>query len=118
MLGLLLLLSFMYIVLGCIMDAVSMMVVTLPFVFPIIRAVNIDPIWFGIIVVQLVELGAITPPVGFNLFATVSASDGQVTMKNLIQGIIPFVFLNFAVLAVIIAFPQLSLWLPAMMHGK
>ncbi len=117
-LGLLLLLSFMYIVLGCIMDAVSMMVVTLPFVFPIIRAVNIDPIWFGIIVVQLVELGAITPPVGFNLFATVSASDGQVTMKNLIQGIIPFVFLNFAVLAVIIAFPQLSLWLPAMMHGK
>jgi tripartite ATP-independent transporter DctM subunit len=117
-LSLLLLLSLMYIVLGCFMDAVSMLVVTLPFVFPITMAANIDPIWFGIIVVQLVEIGMITPPVGLNLYATVSAADGQVTMEDLIRGITPFVLLNFVMLAVFIAFPQLSLWLPSMMLGK
>jgi TRAP-type C4-dicarboxylate transport system permease large subunit len=60
----------------------------------------------------------ITPPVGLNLYATVSAADGQVTMEDLIRGITPFVLLNFVMLAVFIAFPQLSLWLPSMMLGR
>jgi C4-dicarboxylate transporter DctM subunit len=117
-LALLLMLSLMYIILGTFLDAVSMMVVTLPFVYPIVIATNIDPIWFGIIVVQLVEIGAITPPVGLNLFATVSAGGGLVNMTDLIRGILPFVILNLFILAIIIAFPQLALWLPATMLGS
>lgn len=108
----------MYILLGCMMDAVSMMVVTLPFVFPVASAVGINPIWFGIIVVQLVEIGMVTPPIGLNLFATVSAAQGNVSMTDLVRGITPFVLASFAVLAMLIAFPQIVLWLPDRMMGS
>jgi C4-dicarboxylate transporter DctM subunit len=111
-------LCLMYILLGCITDAISMLVVTLPFVFPIIQKAGMDPIWFGIICVQLLEIGAITPPVGMNLYATVSASNGLVKMEEIIEGIWPFVLLNFAILAVLVSFPELVLWLPSMMEMK
>lgn len=116
--NLIILFSVMYLILGCFMDAVSMMVVTLPFVFPIAKAANIEPIWFGILVTQLVEIGQITPPIGLNLFATVAAADGLVTMDDLIKGILPFVILSLAIWAVLVWIPQLSLWLPNTMMGK
>jgi len=105
----------MYIVLGCITDAISMLIVTLPFVFPIVMHAGLDPIWFGIICVQLLEIGAITPPVGLNLYATVSASNGTVSMEEIVEGIIPFVVLNLAILAALVAFPGVVTWLPAQM---
>ncbi|MSQ21597.1 MAG: TRAP transporter large permease [Betaproteobacteria bacterium] len=105
----------MYIVLGCITDAISMLIVTLPFVFPIVMHAGLDPIWFGIICVQLLEIGAITPPVGLNLYATVSASEGAVSMEEIIEGIIPFVALNLVILAALVAFPEVVTWLPAQM---
>jgi C4-dicarboxylate transporter, DctM subunit len=108
----------MYVVLGCLTDAISMLVVTLPFVFPIIERAGLDPIWFGILCVQFLEIGAITPPVGLNLFATVSASNGTVSMDDIVRGIWPFVALNFAVLALLVAVPDLSLWLPSLMEQK
>lgn len=101
-----------YTVLGCFLDSTSMMIVTLPFLFPLSQAAGIDPIWFGILVIQLVELDTITPPVGMNLFATVSAADGLVTLEDVIRGILPFLALNFVMLAILIAFPSLALWLP------
>lgn len=112
---LIIVLSCFYVLLGCFVDALSMLLVTLPFVFPIIMAAGIDPIWFGIMVVQFLEIGAITPPVGLNLFATVSASDGAVTLEDVIRGIVPFILLNFLFLALFIAFPALVTWLPAQM---
>lgn len=105
----------MYIVLGCLTDAISMLVVTLPFVFPIIDRAGLDPIWFGILCVQFLEIGAITPPVGLNLFATVSASNGAVSIDDIVRGIWPFVALNLALLALLIAVPDLALWLPSLM---
>lgn len=108
----------LYVVLGCLIDTASMLIVTLPFVFPLAQAAGIDPIWFGILVVQLVELGAITPPVGLNLFATVSAADGLVTMDDILRGILPFILLTVGILALLIAFPSLSLWLPGTMIGR
>lgn len=111
-------LCLMYIVLGCLTDAISMLVVTLPFVFPIIQKAGLDPIWFGILCVQFLEIGAITPPVGLNLYATVSASNGTISMQDIIEGIWPFVLLNFAILALLVAFPELSLYLPSLMEAK
>lgn len=110
-------LSVMYVLLGCLTDAISMLIVTLPFVFPIVSKAGIDPIWFGILCVQLLEIGAITPPVGLNLYATVSASNGTVSMDEIIEGILPFVALNLLVFGMLVAFPQLALWLPGQMQS-
>jgi tripartite ATP-independent transporter DctM subunit len=104
-----------YAVLGCFVDGTSMMIITIPFLFPLSRAAQIDPIWFGILIVQLVELGALTPPVGMNLFATVSASEGLVTLEDVIRGITPFLILNILMIVLLIAFPSLALWLPGQM---
>lgn len=117
-LGLVVLLCLMYIALGCVVDAISMLIVTLPFVFPVISAAGIHPIWFGILAVQLLEIGAITPPVGLNLYATVSAAEGLVTLDDVVRGILPFVVLSLAILAALIAFPGLALWLPGTMQGR
>lgn len=117
-LAVILFVAVLYGILGCLIDTASMLIVTLPFVYPLAQAADIDPIWFGIIVVQLVELGAITPPVGLNLFATVSAADGLITMDDILRGIIPFIILTVGILALLIAFPSLSLWLPSTMMGK
>jgi C4-dicarboxylate transporter DctM subunit len=117
-LALVVFLCLMYIVLGCLVDAISMLIVTLPFVFPLITQAQINPIWFGILAVQLLEIGAITPPVGLNLFATVSASERLVTLEDVIRGILPFVLLSLGILALLVAFPALALWLPGTMRGR
>lgn len=105
-----------YIVLGMLVDAISMMVMTLPFVFPLVTAMGFDPIWFGIIVVKLAELGAITPPVGINLFAVVAAADGEVTLGDVVRGIWPFILMEMFVLSLLIAFPSISLTLLPAVH--
>lgn len=102
----------MYLVLGMFMDPISMMVITLPFLYPIMKALGIEGIWFGIIVVKLIELSCITPPVGINLFTLVAASDGRVSTMEVYRGVIPFVALEILVLAILLGFPELSLWLP------
>lgn len=111
----LLLIVVMYILLGTFMDTMSMTVVTVPFVYPIVTSLGYDPIWFGVILVKLIEIGVLTPPVGLNLFAVVGASDGQVSTTDMFRGILPFVAMEFVLLAVLIAFPQIILWLPNMM---
>jgi tripartite ATP-independent transporter DctM subunit len=104
-----------YIVLGMFIDGASMAVVTLPFVYPIARDLGIDGIWFGVIFVKLVEIGAITPPIGINLFAVISASDGKVQMGDVVRGIWPFIVVEACVFAVLLAVPSLSTWLPGTM---
>jgi len=108
--------SCMLLIFGCFIDAMSMLLVSLPFVFPLISAAGIDPIWFGIIVIQLLELGAITPPIGLNLFATLSAAEGKLTMGDIAIGIMPFIALNLVLLAIFILAPELVLWLPNQMQ--
>lgn len=115
---LLILLSILYLILGCLVDTLSMLLLTLPFVYPLIKAAGIDPIYFGILVVVFIELGAITPPVGMNLFATVAASDGQIKMEHILRGISPFIVLNVIMLALFIVFPQLITWVPQQMMAR
>ncbi|MCL4765855.1 MAG: TRAP transporter large permease [Hyphomicrobiaceae bacterium] len=114
-LGFLVLASLLYFVLGCFLDTTSMMIVTLPFVFPAVVHFNIDPIWFGIILVKLVEISVVTPPVGMNLFAVLGAVDAETNFGHVVRGVTPFILLEIIVLALLIAFPELSLWLPRQM---
>ena len=107
--------SVLYIILGCFLDTTSMMVVTLPFLFPAVVALDIDPIWFGIVLVKLIEISVITPPVGFNLFAVMSAVRGQATFGHVYKGVIPFIVLDLLVLVLLIMYPELATWLPETM---
>jgi TRAP-type C4-dicarboxylate transport system permease large subunit len=89
-----------------------MMIVTLPFIFPVVVALNIDPIWFGIILVKLIEISVVTPPVGINLFAVMGAVNKQVGFAEVYKGVLPFIFFDLLVLALLIVIPELATWLP------
>jgi tripartite ATP-independent transporter DctM subunit len=116
-LGIILLFSVMYLILGCLIDTTSMMIVTLPFVYPVVKQAGIDGIWFGILLVKLVEIATMTPPVGLNLFAVAAAGKEHVTLDDLIRGIWPYIVIELVILAVLIVFPALSTWLPSQMLG-
>jgi TRAP-type C4-dicarboxylate transport system permease large subunit len=92
-----------------------MMVIAIPFLFPSVQKLGLDPIWFGIVIVKLVEIAAITPPIGINLFAVMSASDGRVSGREIFLGVLPFVLAEFVVLGLILSFPILSTFLPQTM---
>jgi C4-dicarboxylate transporter DctM subunit len=112
--GVLLLIMAMYLVLGCIMDAMAMIILTIPIVFPVIKALGFDPIWFGVIIVMTVELGLIHPPVGMNVFVIKSVVK-DVKLSTIFYGVMPFVLTDILRLAILIAFPILALWLPSKM---
>jgi len=105
----------LFLVLGCFVDSVSLMVITLPFLYPISKALGIDGIWFGVLVIKLIEIAAITPPVGLNLFAVLSAARGELTSRELFKGIVPFLVMEAVILALLIAFPSIATQLPAWM---
>lgn len=105
----------LYLVLGMFIDGASMAAITLPFVYPIARELGIDGIWLGVLFVKMVEIGAITPPMGINLFAVVAASNGRVRIAEVVSGIWPFVLLELGLLGLLMAFPALSTWLPSTM---
>ena len=115
--GVLVVIVLMYLVLGCFMDTVSMTVVTVPFVYPIIVSLGFDPIWFGVILIKLIEMSVLTPPVGLNLFAVLSAAEGQITSAQVFRGVLPFFLIECVVLVVLILVPEISLFLPEMMSG-
>lgn len=102
-------------VLGCFMDPASMMVITLPLAFPVLKELGYDPIWLGVIVTITVEIGMITPPVGLNLFVLKGIVPKDVSMTDIIAGAIPFVGVLIAGLLIIVAFPGIATWLPALM---
>ena len=103
-----------YLFLGCFLDAISMMVLTMPVIFPIILALNFDPIWFGVIAVLMMEAGLITPPMGLNIF-TVAGVAKDTPVETIFRGVAPFLFSIFAVVILITIFPKLALFLPNMM---
>ncbi|WP_341703755.1 TRAP transporter large permease [Ferrovibrio sp.] len=109
----LILLSVFYLLLGCLMDDLAMILLTLPLVFPVTQALGIDPVWFGIYIVTIVEIGLITPPVGMNLF--VIQGVGQVKLQTVIRGILPFIAADAIRIGLLIAVPQIALFLPAFM---
>ena len=105
-----------YAVLGMFMDAIGMMVLTLPVVFPAVLALGYDPIWFGIIVVKMAELCLITPPIGLNCFVVAGARP-DIPVHDVFRGVTPFFVADFVTIAILIAFPEITLWLPSLALG-
>ena len=112
--GVLGLIMLMYLVLGCLMDAMAMIILTVPIIFPVITHLGFDPIWFGVIIVMTVELGLIHPPVGMNVFVIKSVVQ-DVSFTTIFKGVIPFVLTDIVRLVILIAFPVIALWLPGRM---
>ena len=100
-------------VLGCLLDQLAILSLTMPLAFPLIKALGYDPVWFGIIVTKTVEIGLLTPPFGLNVFVT-SGRTG-VPVNTVFRGIIPFLTIEAIILALLIAFPGITLWLPRTM---
>ena len=105
-----------YAILGMFMDAIGMMVLTLPVVFPAVVALGYDPIWFGIIVVKMAELCLITPPIGLNCFVVAGARP-DIPVHDVFRGVTPFFVADFVTIAILIAFPEITLWLPSLALG-
>ncbi|MFP4326490.1 MAG: TRAP transporter large permease [Paracoccaceae bacterium] len=113
--GTLLLILLMFLVMGCFLDAMAMIILMVPIVFPVILELGFDPIWFGIIIVMTVELGLITPPVGMNVFV-INSIAGKVTLPTIFKGVLPFVAIDVLRLLLLILFPGIVLFLPAGMN--
>ena len=112
-LGVVLILLAIYICLGCILDGMSMIVVTLPIALPAVLAAGWDPLWFGIFLVVTIEMAQLTPPVGFNLFV-IQGITGE-TMTHIARAVVPYFAVLLLLMATLIAMPDLALWLPGLM---
>jgi tripartite ATP-independent transporter DctM subunit len=112
--GILTLILLMYLVLGCLMDALAMIILTVPIIFPVIKQLGFDPIWFGVIIVMTVELGLIHPPVGMNIFVIKSVIE-DVKISTIFYGVLPFIITDILRLILLVVFPLIALWLPSHM---
>jgi len=114
--AILMVLLMIYVVLGMLLDVVAILAITLPVVFPVIIELGYDPVWFGIIVTKVSEIGQVTPPVGMNVYVAVGSAEGQVTFAETFRGIAPFILCDLFVLALLLAIPEISLLLPGLMY--
>ena len=103
-----------YLVLGCLMDQIAILILTVPVVLPLVVSLGFDPVWFGVLVIVTAEVGMVTPPVGLNVF--VVARYARRPLGEIFGGIWPHVFAHLVVIALLVAFPQIVLWLPSHMQ--
>ncbi len=101
--------------LGCFMETLSMLLTTAPLITPIVTALGFDPVWFGILLMVLLETALITPPIGINLYVVQGVRE-RGAMLDVMKGATPFVFSMFAMIGLLLAFPQIALWLPSLMY--
>ena len=112
--AIMIIINFILLIMGCLLDPMGVMVISLPIIFPIVTQLGFNPVWFGIVVTINVEIGMITPPVGLNLFVLKGAVPG-ITMKDIVGGSVPYVLMLILGLAVVMVFPPLATWLPGRM---
>jgi tripartite ATP-independent transporter DctM subunit len=103
-----------YLLLGCIMDTLAMVILTVPIFYPVILGLGFDPIWFGVIMVLVSEMGVITPPVGMNVYVIHGVAK-DVTLFTIFRGILPFLAMMILCIILVIMFPQIALYLPSLM---
>jgi tripartite ATP-independent transporter DctM subunit len=103
----------LYTILGCLIESLGMIVITVPLLYPVLVQYGIDPIWAGVILVVFIELGQISPPIGINLFVIQSTWSGK--LSDVVKGTIPFHLIMFALLVLLVLLPELALWLPSHM---
>jgi C4-dicarboxylate transporter, DctM subunit len=109
--------SILYLILGCLMEAIGIMLMTLPFIFPIIVRLGFDPIWFGVFQSMFIEIGFLTPPVGMNVFVIRNVAP-HLSLNQIFRGCYPFVIAYLAVTILLVIFPGIATWLPNTMLGK
>ncbi len=107
--------ALMYVVLGCVLDTLGMLILTLPFVFPIITAAGFDPVWFGVFITIIAEIALITPPIGINVYVLKNVVP-DIPASEMFHGVLPFVVIGIAILILLTAVPGLALWLPSTMN--
>ncbi len=117
-LQILLLLVVFYLVLGCFLETLSMMITTIPIVMPIVIFFGIDPVWFGVFLVLMMEVALITPPLGMNLFIVQGVRPAGGSIMDVVWGALPFTLIMLLMVALLMIFPQLALFLPEAMHGS
>ena len=105
----------LFTILGCFIEPIAIMVMTLPIMFPVMKEAGFDPIWLGVIAVKLAEISVLTPPVGLNVFVVKSSSPIPVTLGQAFAGVSPFIALDFLSLGLYVAYPEMILWLPNLM---
>jgi TRAP-type C4-dicarboxylate transport system permease large subunit len=101
--------------LGCFVDQVSMMLITLPFFMPLVQRYGVDPIWFGVLFLMCMQLGLLTPPFGLLLFTMKGVAPPAISMRQIYQAATPYVVMSLGVLALIFAVPAVATWLPALL---
>lgn len=104
--------SVIYLILGCVLESISIMLLTMPLLLPLLKAMNIDMVWFGILVIKLLEIGLVTPPVGMNVYVIKSALGERVSLTTVFRGAFGFIAADMVTLGLLIAFPIITLWLP------
>jgi tripartite ATP-independent transporter DctM subunit len=107
--------SAVYLVLGMFLDPLGMILLTIPVFMPMIHALGLDPVWFGVLVVKFIGIGLLTPPVGFNVYVVASATAGTIPLRTVFRGCYWFLACEVLIMTLLIAFPQISLWLPGTM---
>jgi tripartite ATP-independent transporter DctM subunit len=112
--GVLLIMVLSLFVMGCFLDDGTIIFVTTPLYVPIIRSLGFDPVWYGLIFVMSMQIAYLTPPFGFNLFYMRAVAPPEITMGDIYRSVIPFVILQLIGLAILIAFPDIILWLPTL----
>ena len=103
----------LYTILGCLIESIGMIVITVPLLYPVLLKYGIDPVWFGVMLVLFIEMGQITPPVGINLFVIQSIWKGK--LSEVVYGTIPFHLIMFVVVALLVIWPEIAVWLPRAM---
>lgn len=107
----------LFLVLGCFIEPIAIMVMTLPIMFPVMVKAGFDPIWLGVVAVKLAEISVLTPPVGLNVFVVKSSSPVPVTLGQVFAGVTPFILLDILSLVLYVLFPEMLLWLPNLMQS-
>jgi TRAP-type C4-dicarboxylate transport system permease large subunit len=111
--GVLIVIYVIYLVLGCFLDLAAMLVLTIPVVLPIVKSLGYDPVWFGIMVIVLGEVGMVTPPVGLNVFVVARVT--QQPVAEVFKGVMPHVVAHLFAVAILTIWPALVMWLPGTM---
>lgn len=113
--GVIILLCVIYLVLGCFLEGIAMILITVPIVLPLILSFGFDPVWFGVLLVILIEIGLITPPVGMNLFV-IRAVSRELKVTEIYFGALPFLLAPLVLIVLMVAWPQIVLWLPSLIE--
>jgi tripartite ATP-independent transporter DctM subunit len=108
--------SFIYIILGTFMDPLGMILLTIPVFVPMFAALNLDLVWFGVLVVKYIGISLLTPPVGFNIYVVATATNNSIPLSTIYRGCYWFLACEVVIMALLIAFPQISLFLPNLMN--